>query len=115
MAVLQPACRAHSINLSAATQYAHNAVIYLQLSLLLLPSADFAPFNVDVTTNQPPAGTNNSTFVRIMIGGNGDWYGDGGGVGAVSWPSRGYAVLLAGLHCAKAGFSAHTQLNRAVC
>jgi hypothetical protein len=55
---------------------------------LLLAPADYAPFNVDVTTNVPPVGTNAGTFVRIMIGGNGSWTGRTiGGVAQVSCAS----------------------------
>jgi hypothetical protein len=53
---------------------------------LLLPSADYAPLNVDVTTDPPAAGV--STFVRIMIGGDSSWLNAlAGGVGNVSWAS----------------------------
>ncbi|MEZ0264682.1 MAG: pre-peptidase C-terminal domain-containing protein, partial [Phycisphaerae bacterium] len=39
----------------------------------------YAPFNIDVTTAAPPALTNKVAF-RIVVGGDGAWYGGGGGV-----------------------------------
>ncbi len=54
-------------------------------------SEDFAPFNVDVTTQEPgiealrKVGTGDTQWgVRVAIGGNGSWYGSAGGVAYIS-------------------------------
>jgi hypothetical protein len=48
---------------------------------------DYAPFNVDVTTVEPPelapgmpASAADGKAIRVAIGGNGSWYGAGSGV-----------------------------------
>ena len=48
---------------------------------------DFAPFDVDVTTEEPPSdrliksrGGDTDWGIRVVIGGNSSWYGYGGGV-----------------------------------
>lgn len=50
-------------------------------------SEDFAPWDVDVTTEQPAAGalaksgtTDTAYGIRVVIGGDGKWYGSAGGV-----------------------------------
>ncbi len=58
---------------------------------------DFVPFDVDVTTEEPSfdalskSGTNDSTWgVRVVVGGGGSWFGNGGGVayvGSFNWNS----------------------------
>lgn len=60
-------------------------------------SEDFAPFHVDVTTQEPGLealrkfGTGDTQWgVRVAIGGNGSWYGSAGGVayvGSFNWNS----------------------------
>jgi hypothetical protein len=41
---------------------------------------DYAAFDVDVTTEEPPAGTPYSTYVRAAIGGSySDWFGSSAG------------------------------------
>jgi hypothetical protein len=58
------------------------------VDFFILVPADYAPFNVDVTTNPPAQGTSPSTYVRIMIGGNCDRYTPvGGPAGGVAWVS----------------------------
>lgn len=44
---------------------------------------DFAPFNVDVTT-QDPGNFSNGVGLRASIGGNGSWYGSAGGVAYIN-------------------------------
>lgn len=46
-------------------------------------SEDFAPFNVDVTT-QDPVNFSNGVGLRASIGGNGSWYGSAGGVAYIN-------------------------------
>lgn len=46
-------------------------------------SEDFAPFNVDVTT-QDPGNFSNNVGLRAAIGGNGSWYGSAGGVAYIN-------------------------------
>lgn len=58
---------------------------------------DFIPFDVNVTTQEPAAdaliksGSNDTAWgVRVVIGGNGSWYGNAGGVayiGSFNWSS----------------------------
>lgn len=45
-------------------------------------SEDYSPFDVDVTTISQ-LGNNPATYMRVMIGGNGAWYGSAGGVAYV--------------------------------
>ncbi len=52
---------------------------------------DFAPFNVNVTTQEPSiemlrrAGSNDTQWgVRVVIGGNGSWFGSAGGVAYIN-------------------------------
>jgi hypothetical protein len=59
----------------------------VRLNLRLLRPADYAAFNVDVTTNPVPAGANPATYVRVMIGGSNTGVlgiNSGGGVAYVS-------------------------------
>lgn len=44
---------------------------------------DFAPFNVDVTT-EDPGDFSNGVGLRASIGGNGSWYGSAGGVAYIN-------------------------------
>lgn len=58
---------------------------------------DFSPFNVDVTTQEPnlealrKSGTGDTQWgIRVVIGGDGSWYGSAGGVayvGSFNWNS----------------------------
>jgi subtilisin-like proprotein convertase family protein len=41
---------------------------------------DFSPFDVDVTTEEPPANQLANDGIRAIIGGNGSWFGKAGGV-----------------------------------
>jgi hypothetical protein len=46
-------------------------------------SEDFAPFNIDVTT-EDPGNFSNGVGLRASIGGNGSWYGSAGGVAYIN-------------------------------
>lgn len=52
--------------------------------------ADYAPFNIDVTTNSQ-LGADPTTYMRVCIGGDGSWFGSYGGVAHVSF--RPYSVI----------------------
>lgn len=58
--------------------------------IYLRVAEDFAPFNLNVTTQEPPVDDLQWSFfgdtrwgVRVVIGGDGDWYGNAGGVAYV--------------------------------
>jgi hypothetical protein len=57
--------------------------------------ADYAPFNIDVTTNPIPDTVPYETYARVIIGGAGQWYGQAGGVSYVSMAA---VLLLAPFH-----------------
>ena len=55
--------------------------------MFLRVAEDFSPFDVNVTTAEPPAGdliksggTDDRWGIRVVIGGNGSWFGSAGGV-----------------------------------
>jgi hypothetical protein len=61
-------------------------VSYSECGMLMLAAAvaiwravseDWAPFDVDVTTIQPPAGFDARFISHVCIGGDGAWYGEG--------------------------------------